>query len=172
MINLTLRPLALGDTDDLHVIAGQWAVVRQLGGWPWPANRAFTATRSVPYAGQGFVWGIETDGKIIGSVAVTRGELGYMIHQDYWRRGIGRTVVAAALDHAFDHDDCPVINASVWADNVGSARLLQSFGFTHWHSRFEQAIARGYPVMSHYYRLTRAARDGLRNTAKSRNSDT
>jgi len=167
---LTLRPLAPSDTADLHVIAAQWPVVRQLGGWPWPANTAFTASRSVPYTGQGFVWGVEAAGKIIGSVAVTRGELGYMIHQDYWRRGIGKTVVAAALDRAFRQDNCPVINASVWADNAASAKLLCSFGFTHWQTRYEQAIARGYPVLSHYYRLTRPAWDGLRNTAKSRNS--
>ena len=91
MIDLCLRNLTPTDADDLHVIAAQWPVVRQLGGWPWPANLAFTASRSVPYTGQGFVWGVEAAGKIIGSVAVTRGELGYMIHQDYWQRGIGKT---------------------------------------------------------------------------------
>ena len=37
-----LRPLGPADAADLHAVASHWAVVRQLGRWPWPPDRAFT----------------------------------------------------------------------------------------------------------------------------------
>ena len=63
---IVARSLHPSDVDDQHTIASAWSVVRQLGRWPWPPDRAFTTQRSVPYAGPGFVWGLRQDDRLIG----------------------------------------------------------------------------------------------------------
>ena len=170
MDDITIRDLGPADVDDLHAIAQHWSVVRQLGGWPWPADRAFTASRSTPYTGRGFVWGLERDGRIVGSMAITRAELGYMLHPDVWGQGIATRIARRAIAHAFATDDLDWIDASVWADNAASAHVLRKLGFTHWQTRFEHARARGHPAQAHHFRLTRRTHDGLRMSPKWRNS--
>ena len=170
MADIIARDLGPGDVDDLHAIASHWSVVRQLGGWPWPAYRDFTASRSTPYAGRGFVWGLEQGGRIIGTMAVTRGELGYMLHPDVWGQGIATRFGRLAVDHAFATDDLPRIDAAAWADNAASAHVLHKLGFVHWQTRFEHAKARGYPAQTHHLRLTRRTYDRLRMSPNWRNS--
>ncbi|SEN25924.1 ribosomal-protein-alanine N-acetyltransferase [Loktanella fryxellensis] len=160
---ITARNLGPADLDDLHAIGSERSVVRQMGGWPWPPRRDFTATRCRPYAGDGFVWGLDRGGRIVGTVAVTRGELGYMLHPQVSGQGLGTRWVGLAVDHAFATLPLTRIDASAWADNAASAAVLRKLGFVHWQTRFEQAIARGFPVASHHYRLTRATHDRLRN---------
>jgi hypothetical protein len=79
MLDLSYRDLGPADFDAVHATASHWDVVRQLGSWPWPTDPAFTHTRCVPFAGHGFVWGIVLDAQLVGSVAMTGGELGYTI---------------------------------------------------------------------------------------------
>ena len=170
MADILTRDLTAGDVDDLHAIACHWPVVRQLGGWPWPPDRAFTASRSRPFTGDGFVWGLERDGRIIGSMAVTRGELGYMLHPDHWGQGIATRAGRLAIDHAFATRDLDRIDAAAWADNAASACVLRKLGFTHWQTRMEHAKARRFPVQSHHFHLTRGTYDRLRISPKWRNS--
>ena len=40
MHNLSYRPMSSSDASALHKIASDWSVVRQLGGWPWPARHS------------------------------------------------------------------------------------------------------------------------------------
>ena len=56
--NLYYRPMSSSDASALHKIASDWSVVRQLGGWPWPASKAFIFGRCVPYAGDGGFFGL------------------------------------------------------------------------------------------------------------------
>ena len=78
--NLYYRPMSSSDASALHKIASDWSVVRQLGGWPWPASKAFIFGRCVPYAGDGgFFWAVCRDGALCGSIAVTSGHIGYML---------------------------------------------------------------------------------------------
>lgn len=85
MVNLTYRDLGADDFEAMHCLATQWQVVRQLGGWPWPASPEFTKSRCKTYGGKGFVWGICLDGSLVGSVAVTGRELGCIL----LLRGVG-----------------------------------------------------------------------------------
>lgn len=167
MPELTYRDLAPDDTDALHAIMSDWSVVRQLGGWPWPPSRAFTASRSVPYAkGDGFIWGVFADGVLAGTVGVTGGWLGYAFSPRFQGQGIGGRSVRHGITHAFERFDLARIEANTWDDNRPSYALLQKLGFTHWQTHYEHAKARGLPVLCHEHRLTRSAWDCLRATAQ------
>ncbi len=161
MTDLTYRDLGPTDFDVLHDMARRWAVVRQLGGWPWPADPAFTKSRCKPYTGKGFVWGIICGDQLCGSVAVTNGELGYMLHPDFSGQGIMTRAARAALTHARATSDIAHFQASVWHDNPASKAVVSKLGFQHWQTRFEPSFARRIPTLSHYYRLSRADWDIL-----------
>ena len=152
---LSFRDLQPADTADLHAIVSDWAVVRQLGSFPWPADPGFTATRAVPYRGIGFAWGICLAGALIGTVAVTKGELGYMIAPAYWRQGYAAEACRVALNHAFGALDLAEITAGVWADNAASQALLAKLGFEITAQTSEMSKARGVMTGGFDMRLTR-----------------
>ncbi|WP_157057379.1 GNAT family N-acetyltransferase [Loktanella sp. 3ANDIMAR09] len=154
--NITTRNLCASDLGDLHAMASHWPTVRQLGGWPWPADLSFTASRAQPFDGDGFVWGIVRAGRVIGTVGVTNGSLGYMLQRDVWGQGIATVMAGRAIAHAFQTTDHDWIDATVWADNAASRRVLDKLGFQHWHTCFEHAKARRTPMLSHHLRLRRA----------------
>ncbi len=156
MPQLSYRDLNETDLDAIHAIGSHWSVVRQLGSWPWPPDRAFTQSRCKPYEGSGFVWAICLDGTVCGSVAVTGRELGYALDPSVANQGIMSQATHHAVEHAFSTMDIPCLNAGIWFDNAPSRRVLVKLGFQHWQSRFEHALARGFPVQSHYFRLQRA----------------
>lgn len=155
MTKITYRPMRPTDVDDLHGVVSHWETARMLGGWPWPANKEFTAGRCKPYTGNGFVWAICIEDRLIGNVAVTNGELGYMLHHDYHRQGIMRRSVVRALDKAFS-DGADLVQAGTWDDNPASQRLLESLGFFHWHTNYDRTRARKAPVLGRWYRLSKA----------------
>ena len=127
---LTYRPLQAIDRDALHGIVGHHAVTRQLGShWPWPADPAFTLSRSCGYRGQGFVWGLFRDGHLIGTVGVTEGELGYAVHPDHHRQRLASEACRTALAQAFGPMGLTAVKAGVWADNQASLGLLSKLGF-------------------------------------------
>jgi RimJ/RimL family protein N-acetyltransferase len=166
MPDLTFRPLRSDDLDAFHAIVSQWDVVRQMGTFPWPPDRRFTARRCQPFTGKGFVWAICDGARFLGKIGVTYGTMGYFLTPEAQGRGIMTRAVRQALDHGFAQYDWEQICASVWADNPGSAAVLRKAGFTHWQSAYERSVPRGLPVLAHYYRLTRADHDGLRSAVE------
>ena len=69
MADITYRTVRESDFDAMHRIVSHWDVVRQLGGWPWPPDPDFTRTRAQAYKGNGFVWAICDDDRLIGTMA-------------------------------------------------------------------------------------------------------
>lgn len=153
---LTYRDLHPFDAPALHALVSDWQVVRQLGSFPWPADPAFTATRVHPYEGDGFAWGIFRGGALIGTVAVTKGELGYMIAPAQWRQGFAIEACRLALDRAFEILPLDAITAGVWADNDASRGLLTKLGFEVTAQTNEMSKARGVMADGFEMRLTRA----------------
>lgn len=153
---LTYRDLQSFDAPALHVLVSDWAVVRQLGSFPWPSDPAFTATRAQPYAGDGFAWGVYLAGILIGTVAVTKAELGYMIDPARWRQGFAMEACRFALDRAFETLPLDDITAGVWADNQASRGLLTKLGFEVTAHTNEMSKARGVMADGFEMRLTRA----------------
>jgi RimJ/RimL family protein N-acetyltransferase len=154
MVKTTYRFLTADDYADMHAMVSHWSVVRQLGRWPWPPEPDFTRGRCKPFKGQGFVWAVCIDDRVIGSMAVTRGELGYMFAPEVQGKGIATKSAKDAITKAFADYDWPSLNASVWWDNPGSAAVLRKCGFTHWQTHYTRSPAR-LPTLVHQYRLSR-----------------
>jgi RimJ/RimL family protein N-acetyltransferase len=165
MVELTYRSLEPDDFENLSEVVSHWSVVRQLGGWPWPPDPAFTMGRTKPYDGEGFVWAICANNALCGTIGVTNGDLGYMLSPAQHGKGIMGQAARAAIDHAFASGDRDVLTGSTWHDNAASYRLLQSLGFQHWQSRYMHAKARARPTMVYHLRLTRSDWDRLRTAA-------
>lgn len=161
----TYRDIRPNDFDALSVLARDWSVVRQLGGWHWPYDPVQTRERSKPYNGDGFVWAICHDDVLIGCIGVTTGDLGYMLRPDKQGQGIMTRAAIRAIDTAFADTDRDHLTGSTWYDNPASAHLLARLGFVHWQSRYMRSKARGRPTMVHHRRLTRDAWQRLRTDA-------
>ncbi len=153
---LTYRSLQATDITALHAVVSHWDVVRQLASFPWPPEREFTRGGAQPYLGRGFVWGVFKDQRLIGTVAVTEDELGYMFVPDVWGRGYGAEACVAAIKRAFaegrDH-----LEAGIWADNLASLGLLQKLGFAVVGHDLTLNKARGVACPGDLMRLDRAA---------------
>lgn len=151
---LTYRSLQPTDTDALHRIVSQFDVVRQLASFPWPPERDFTRSRAQPYVGDGFVWGVFMGPRLVGTVGVTGGELGYMFAPDVWGQGNGTEVCRTAIAHAFDLGGDHLM-AGVWADNAPSLGLLAKLGFRVTGQDVSLNRARGVDLAGYWLRLDR-----------------
>jgi [ribosomal protein S5]-alanine N-acetyltransferase len=152
---LAYRSMQATDAAALHGIVTQEAVVRQLYSWPWPPDADFTLSRAAPYRGDGFAWGIFREGRLIGTVAVTDGELGYFLAPEAWGLVYAgeacRVAIATAFAAGRDH-----LTAGVWADNAASLRLLGKLGFRIVGDDRAFAQARQAETPGHLLRLDRA----------------
>ncbi|MBR9920248.1 MAG: GNAT family N-acetyltransferase [Bacteroidetes bacterium] len=89
--------------------------------------------------GEGVHWGMYLKGEdtCIGGIGFYRvekenfrGEIGYMLHPDYHRRGLMRETIPLFLKFAFEDLNFNSVCAMVHPDNVASIRLVESFGFS------------------------------------------
>lgn len=151
---LSYRALQLTDLEALHAIVSHWDVVRQLASYPWPPERDFTATRARPYLGQGFVWGCFANTSLIGTVAVTGDELGYLFAPEHWGQGLAFEACQTAITRAFalgrDH-----LTAGIWTDNTASSGLLKKLGFRVTADDLTLNKARGQMTPGQLLRLDR-----------------
>lgn len=152
---LTYRSLQPIDLEAMHAVVSLFDVVRQLASYPWPPDRDFTRIRARPYLKDGFVWGAFQKGRLIGTVGVTGGELGYMFAPDTWGQGFATEACRTAIVHAFaigrDH-----LIAGVWADNAASLGLLGKLGFRVTGQDVSRNIARGVDLPGCWLRLDRS----------------
>ena len=153
---VTYRAVRPQDFDALHALVSLWDVTRNLGSWPWPPDPEFTAKRCQPFEGDGFLWAICLDDRLIGTVALTRGELGYMLHPDHHGRGIVSRATQDALSYAFNELGMDKVHADIWADNAASKHILTKFGFSLTVEEVVHALARDEPTESETYELTRS----------------
>ena len=163
MISLTYRPLVHADLPALTDIVSDWQVVRQLGSWPWPHDAEFTSSRCMPHEGEGFVWGIIHAGRLVGTIGVTDGRIGYSLRRDHWGRGIMTRAAQDAVCHAFAAPSLDAIHADFWADNTGSSRILAKLGFMTVSTEVRHAKARNEPTPLHMTHLTRDRWQSLSN---------
>lgn len=113
--------------------------------WSTPPHASLRETRewlsnmisSRPEESADFV--IEYQGKAIGKAGCYRlPELGYILHPDYWRRGLAREALTAVIEHLFATSAIPELRADVDPRNAASLKLLAGLGFARtgrgWHS--------------------------------------
>ncbi len=87
----------------------------------------------------GITWAIalkENPAKLIGTIGHWRiikqhyrAEVGYMLHPDYWRKGIMKEALLAVIDFGFNQMQLHSIEAHINPANKGSAAILESTGF-------------------------------------------
>lgn len=58
------------------------------------------------------------------------GEIGYILHPDYWKRGIASEVARLLLNFAFEENGLHRIWASCDPKNIGSQKVLEKVGMT------------------------------------------
>ena len=59
----------------------------------------------------------------------SRGEIGYQLSPEYWRRGLMTLALSAIIDYGFSHLGLNKIEATVGVNNERSAGLLRKLGF-------------------------------------------
>jgi RimJ/RimL family protein N-acetyltransferase len=160
---LSLRRARPVDLDGLHALGSDWELVKQTATWPWPADRAFTASRSQPVdPALGLAGPVFAGGEIVGMMGVIASEepgavaeLGYMFKRAHWGKGyateIGRTLIA----HAWARYDWSAIEAVVFTANPASARVLEKLGFAEGPGAIGLCAARAGSFPTRTFRLAR-----------------
>lgn len=157
---LILRPMRPADLPVMMDLLSHWHVTRQLASWPWPPDRDFTATRCETFTGNGDIWAIIKDAKMIGTVGVNAAPsggagIGYSMHPDHHGNGYATEAARAALTHAFATYDWDEITAGTWHDNPASGAVLRKLGFRETGKETQFAKARQANVTMHRYSLAR-----------------
>ena len=152
---LRFAPLRPSEAEALHEIVSIWQVCRQLGSWPWPPDLEFTRARCAPFTGEGFIRGIWREGRLLGTIGVSEGNLGYQLHPDVQGQGIGTLAARAAVAGAWRTSARAEIKASVWHDNPASHAILTRLGFRLVETRLQPSLARGEETLCHHLCLAR-----------------
>lgn len=82
-------------------------------------------------------WAIEVEGRSVGGIGIRIGEgvfakradIGYWLGEPYWGRGIMTDATRAVVSYAMDRFDLCRLEASVFAWNPASMRVLEHCGF-------------------------------------------
>lgn len=77
---------------------------------------------------------LNTTNKMIGIIELYKRttnskELGYLLDQKFWRKGLMSEALSLILDYAFNNLHLKEIWAGLYTDNVPSKKLLEKFGF-------------------------------------------
>lgn len=104
-------------------------------------SRAFLELAVGNYEGGGSLdWGIvyKGDHRFVGmcgfvnwSPEHARAEMGYVLHKDYWGRGLVPEAVRAMIRFGFERMKLRRIEARCIAENTGSARVMEKAGMTY-----------------------------------------
>lgn len=87
---------------------------------------------------EGINWAItlKTDNKLIGTVSLHRiikehyrAEIGYMLHPDFWNKGIASEAVETVIDYGFQKLNLHSLEALLDPNNKASKHLLTKFKF-------------------------------------------
>lgn len=130
---LTLRRATWDDLHAIHAVLSAPAATRY---WSTPAHRDIEQTRlwlasmieSPAHLSEDFV--VEFEGRVIGKTGCWRlPEIGFILHPDYWGRGLAREAVGAVIERVFARHEVEAITADVDPRNQASLALLALFGF-------------------------------------------
>ncbi|MFQ6552295.1 GNAT family N-acetyltransferase [Aestuariibius insulae] len=155
---LKLRPLRHSDAERIKELIGEYEVVRWLSRPPYPyalsdAQEFLDAV--VTEDGSGFVWAIERDGRLIGTIATNEG-LGYWLAREAWGQGIATEAGDAVVDAYFDLTEEEDLSSSYMAGNAASANVLAKLGFLETGPKTLESRVFGKKVEGRALTLSRA----------------
>ena len=140
---LILRKLTNEDLEDMYEYASNEQVTKYV---TWATHRNLEDTkRFLDFALKQYEsksvapWGIEykENGRLIGTVDFVSwqpkhnsAELGYVLSQPYWGKGITTEATKKLIQFGFDHMDLVRIQARCFVENIGSERVMEKVGMT------------------------------------------
>jgi RimJ/RimL family protein N-acetyltransferase len=140
---LVLRTIDEGDAELQDRLLNTPTVMEHLGGAKELHEiEAKHAKNMALYAREGFsfLFGIEkATGELVAHVGIKRvdhpnapnqgdHEVGWLIREDRWRRGLAEEAMRAVLDWAFGRIDAPYVVALTNSKNTGSWKLMEKLG--------------------------------------------
>jgi len=130
---LTLRPLTADDFEAVHSWAGNPENARYMAWGPNTEDDTRTFLSNVK-PGKDFAVLLTETGAVIGSCGIypdaanDSGELGWILHKDYHKRGYGTELAAALIRYGFEDLKLRRIFAPCAAVNYGSYRIMERNG--------------------------------------------
>lgn len=140
---LLLRRLEGSDAREMFFLRSNENVLRYLGREP-----AKTIAEAEEFIGhinknvdgnESILWGIalfDNPALIIGTICLWnfqkehyRSEIGYILHPDFWRKGIMKEAINCVVDYGFNVLGLHSIEASLSPENIASSAVLESTGF-------------------------------------------
>ncbi|WP_010272883.1 GNAT family N-acetyltransferase [Paenibacillus senegalensis] len=91
---------------------------------------------------------LKQDGRLIGSCSLEcheqgQGEIGYVLHPDFWRNGYAAESAKALLDYGFNERGLHRIYATCRPENSGSAGVMKKLGMKYEGHLREHLYAKG-----------------------------
>ena len=136
---LFLRRVRMEDLQDLHLVFSNPDAMLYWDSLPYESmaqtEKLLSAmTAALSDESDDFV--IEYNGRVIGKAGCWRcGEIGYILHPDFWGKGLAHEALSAVIPHNFEHLPIDRLVADVDPRNAASLKLLDRLGFTE----FERA---------------------------------
>ena len=130
---LILRPLTPNDFEAAHSWAGNPANTRYMAWGPNTEEQTREWLKSAKF-GRDFAVVLKETEKVIGSCGIfpdsdnDTGELGWILHIDYWKRGYGTELGGELIRYGFEILKLRRIFAPCAATNYGSYRVMERNG--------------------------------------------
>lgn len=136
----TVRPWRLDDAESIAKHANSrkiWLAVRDLFPHPYTIQDAHEFLRRAISEQPEMKFCIGIDGSAAGGIGVHPGQdvhrytatVGYWLAEEFWGRGVMTEALIAVTDFCFDNFPLRRISTEVFANNPGSARVLEKAGF-------------------------------------------
>lgn len=169
---LLLRKLETTDAPAIFFLRSDEQVLRYIGREPaQTTEEALSFIRSIDSAvaaNQSVLWGIclqDDPAKVIGTICLWnlqpqnhRAEIGFVLHPDWWRKGLMKEAILAVINYGFDTMLLHSIEARLDPANTACAAVLQATGFIcEGHFR-ESFYFRGVYCDSHVYSIITSTR--------------
>ena len=141
---ILLRQMTKDDAEEIFFLRSDETVLKYLNKEP-AKNKAeveefINRINQSVVSNEAIMWGIalkENPSVCIGYICYWnirkehyRAEIGYVLHPDYWRKGIMKEVIVKIIDYGFTSMHLHSIDAVINPGNDASAALLESLGFT------------------------------------------
>lgn len=138
-MNFYLRDVKLADTEAIHSYASLDEVSKYQGWGPNDEKDTEDHVRMVKQSDDTHYHKVivnQQSDTVIGAIEMTidkdndSGEIGYILHPDFWGRGIASQAVAQILGYGFNELKLNRISAQTDKRNKGSERVMQKAGMT------------------------------------------
>jgi len=128
---LILRAARDTDLAPLFAVYGDRRAMKYWSDPPHPTIKTTSALLDdFIAAGSGLYFVVEHQGRAIGTAGLHHeSEIGFILHPDYWRKGLMREAVLAIIAHVWAVTDLAQITADTDPENAASVGFLKTLGF-------------------------------------------